>query len=150
MLVNHSFSDRLLDARKHEILKQIKDNEDEEEEVQNETVDESMESLFEELIGLQCCVPYTIPGCSVRTHNAVIAEILCDSDDQFDANDLQNLQVSVMFCNPMIDQMRPCKFFLDGHCQFEATKCRYCRKFSNKSGKKTAAFENLKLCEIFL
>lgn len=119
-----SFLDRLLNVRKHEILKQMNNEEENEEELQNETADDSMESLFEELIGLQCCVPYSIPGCSIRTHNAVIAEILCDSEGVFNADDLQNLKVSVMFCNPMIDQMRPCKFYLDGRCQFEAAQCR--------------------------
>lgn len=125
----------MLNARKHEILKQVKnevedeensdENENEDDEMENETGDVSMDSLFEELIGLQCCVPYSIPGCSIRTHNAVIAEILCDGPEKFDPEDLQNLQISVMFCNPIIDQMRPCKFYLDGRCQFEATQCRY-------------------------
>lgn len=70
-----------------------------------------------EIVGKKCSAPFNPFNSWGATtyYNAMI----CGLEDDF------NNKVRVMFTNPTHEKMIPCRFYLDGHCKFDATdKCR--------------------------
>ncbi|XP_054719456.1 zinc finger CCCH-type with G patch domain-containing protein-like isoform X2 [Uloborus diversus] len=72
--------------------------------------------------GNKCRAPFVREWGEKAYHNAIIFSTDLSEND-FD--DLSNVKVQVMFCNPVCDEMKPCPFFLDGHCKFDEAQCRF-------------------------
>ncbi|PIK35609.1 putative zinc finger CCCH-type with G patch domain-containing protein [Apostichopus japonicus] len=74
--------------------------------------------LQEEVAGTKCSLMYSQEWGAKERHNAIILE-LEPKKKQSD-----EICVRVLFCNPTHQSMRPCPFFLDGKCKFDAETCR--------------------------
>ena len=70
-----------------------------------------------DFVGTKCKVKYTQEWGSFQYHNAMILN--CDVDDS-----LGEVKVHVLFLNPIHKSMVPCKYFLNGNCDYNAT-CKY-------------------------
>lgn len=108
------------------------ENSDAEEENGNEKVCEVSFELYkvlQSMEGKKCRAPFTRQWGEKAYHNALIFST--DMEEQV-VEDLENVQVKVMFCNPLCDEMKPCPFFLDGHCKFDTEKCRFSHGYSVK------------------
>ncbi|XP_071821307.1 zinc finger CCCH-type with G patch domain-containing protein-like [Apostichopus japonicus] len=75
--------------------------------------------LQEEVAGTKCSLMYSQEWGAKERHNAIILE-LEPKKKQSD-----EICVRVLFCNPTHQSMRPCPFFLDGKCKFDAETCRF-------------------------
>jgi len=77
--------------------------------------DEFLESLSEvdELSSVKCRAPYFTEWNGEQYHNAMISNVICEKC------------VSVLFLNPIMDKMRPCKYFLENDCSYEDSTCKY-------------------------
>lgn len=98
----------------------------------SEEINEAHSELYKVLSsmeGKKCRAPFVRQWGERGYHNALIFST--DLEEQ-DIEDLNNVQVKVMFCNPICDEMKPCPFFLDGHCKFDAEKCRFSHGYSVK------------------
>ena len=75
--------------------------------------DEFLESLSEvdELSSVKCRAPYFTEWNGEQYHNAMISNVICEKC------------VSVLFLNPIMDKMRPCKYFLENDCRYFADIC---------------------------
>ena len=69
--------------------------------------DEFIESLSEvsDLSSVKCRAPYFTEWSGEQYHNAMISNVICDKC------------VSVFFLNPVMDKMKPCKYFLENDCR---------------------------------
>ncbi|GIY21928.1 hypothetical protein CDAR_200341 [Caerostris darwini] len=85
-------------------------------------------AVLSSMEGDKCRAPYMREPGDKNLYNAIIFST--DLEEQ--TVDLQEVMVKVMFCNPICDQMKPCPFFLDGHCKFSDNKCRYSHGYSVK------------------
>lgn len=92
-----------------------------EEEV-NDAVQEEFCAVLSSMEGNKCRAPFLQEWGETAYHNAIIFST--DLQDQ-NVDNLQEVMVKVMFCNPLSDRMKPCPYFLDGHCKFSDDKCRY-------------------------
>lgn len=84
--------------------------------------DDELLKTISSLEGTKCSAPFSQQWGEKCYHNAIISSVVLEEDD---VSCLENLQVKVMFCNPVCDRMKPCPFFLDGYCKFSDEKCRY-------------------------
>lgn len=85
----------------------------------NKQMDTSNENIGLDYVGTKCRVKYTQEWGTFQYHNAMILN--CDVDDTLD--DCQ-VKVHLLFLNPIHKSMVPCKYFLDGNCDYEAT-CKF-------------------------
>lgn len=54
--------------------------------------------------------------------------MVCGLDDGGDYEtdpELSHVRVKIMFTNPTHQEMLPCSYYLNGHCQFTDEQCRY-------------------------
>ncbi|GFT06158.1 zinc finger CCCH-type with G patch domain-containing protein [Nephila pilipes] len=100
-----------------------------EEEVVEDAVQEEFCAVLSSMEGKKCRAPFFQEWGEKALHNAIIFST--DLEDQTVGN-LQEVMVKVMFCNPLSDQMKPCPYFLDGHCKFPDDKCRYSHGYGVK------------------
>ncbi|KAF8788299.1 Zinc finger CCCH-type with G patch like protein [Argiope bruennichi] len=94
-----------------------------------EAIHEEFYSVLSSMEGNKCRAPFAQEWGERGFHNAIIFST--DLEDQT-VHNLQDVMVKVMFCNPLCDQMKPCPFFLDGHCKFSDNKCRYSHGYGVK------------------
>lgn len=92
------------------------------EDTEKEEDDAELLKTISSLEGTKCSAPFSQQWGEKCYHNAIISSVMVDEDE---LSSLESLQVRVMFCNPICDSMKPCPFFLDGHCKFSDEKCRY-------------------------
>ncbi|KAG8200388.1 hypothetical protein JTE90_028566 [Oedothorax gibbosus] len=105
------------------------DPEEDNEDAVDDAVHEEFCSVLDSMEGNKCRAPFMREWGEKGFHNALIFST--DLEGQ-DIQDPQEVKVKVMFCNPTCDQMRPCPFFLDGHCKFSDDKCRFSHGYSVK------------------
>lgn len=74
------------------------------------------------IVGKKCSAPYTFAWGARSYHNALICGIETANIQQIHRMD--DIQVIVLFTNPIHRNMIPCPFYLDGNCRFELNKCR--------------------------
>ncbi|XP_064457349.1 zinc finger CCCH-type with G patch domain-containing protein-like [Ornithodoros turicata] len=79
-----------------------------------------LSQLIEQLEGSQVRVPFSRDWAHTDYHNAVVLSV--DSDS---IRGIDNISVTVMFTHPQSAAMKPCSFFLEGHCKFSAEQCRF-------------------------
>ncbi|GBN48890.1 Zinc finger CCCH-type with G patch domain-containing protein [Araneus ventricosus] len=94
-----------------------------------EAIQEEFCSVLSSMEGNKCRAPFAQEWGERGFHNAIIFST--DLEGQT-VHNLQDVTVKVMFCNPLCDQMKPCPFFLDGHCKFSDDKCRYSHGYGVK------------------
>ena len=77
------------------------------------------------LEGVKCQAPFkSVNAATEFYHNAVIFAV--DSDCLTDENvSYENLKVQVVFSNPTCQKMIPCKYYIDGKCNFAEDRCRH-------------------------
>ncbi|XP_035213991.1 zinc finger CCCH-type with G patch domain-containing protein-like [Stegodyphus dumicola] len=92
-------------------------------------VHHELHKVLSSMEGSKCRAPFIRQWGEKAYHNAII--LSTDLEEQ-DLDDLANVQVKVMFCNPLCDEMKPCPYFLDGHCKFDQEKCRYSHGYGVK------------------
>ncbi|KAL4218838.1 hypothetical protein ACF0H5_021426 [Mactra antiquata] len=79
---------------------------------------QSLTVLYKDIIGTKCRAPYVHEWGAKTYSNALITSIECVSD-------LDLPKVKVMFCNPTLTSMLPCKYYLNGNCRFDEEDCRF-------------------------
>ncbi|CAL1298021.1 unnamed protein product [Larinioides sclopetarius] len=94
-----------------------------------EAIQEEFCSVLSSMEGNKCRAPFAQEWGERGFHNAIIFST--DLEDQT-VHNLQDVMVKVMFCNPLYDKMKPCPYFLDGHCKFSNDKCRYSHGYGVK------------------
>uniref|UniRef100_A0A158R4E4 AAA domain-containing protein n=1 Tax=Syphacia muris TaxID=451379 RepID=A0A158R4E4_9BILA len=73
----------------------------------------------EELIGMRCRAPYPHQvNHLIRFHDAIIYDIAHRDGG------VETLKVTVLYCHPLEEKMRPCEYFLDDRCHY-GDKCRF-------------------------
>ncbi|PRD23028.1 UNVERIFIED_CONTAM: zgpat [Trichonephila clavipes] len=92
-------------------------------------VQEEFCAVLSSMEGNKCRAPFLQEWGERGYHNAIIFS--SDLEGQT-VESLQEVMVKVMFCNPLSDQMKPCPYFLDGHCKFSDDKCRYSHGYGVK------------------
>lgn len=83
--------------------------------------DDDIEDSISSLVGSKCEAPFSFDWGVLGYHNALITSIEVTEIP----NSMDDIKIKVMYCNPRCDQMRPCPYYLEGECRFEATECRY-------------------------
>lgn len=80
------------------------------------------QSELETIVGKKCSAPYTFAWGARSYHNALVCGVETANVQQIHRMD--DIQVTVLFTNPIHRNMVPCPFYLDGNCRFELNKCR--------------------------
>ena len=129
----------LLELKKEELLKQLECYDDPSEcEKDKETAQRLKEDNFNNvaleqipdtsiglssLEGVKCQAPFkSVNSASEFYHNAIIFAV---HDDITDKASYETIKVRVVFSNPTCQKMIPCKYYIDGRCNFSEDKCRH-------------------------
>lgn len=96
-------------------------------EVETVSNDTELNSTLMALEGQKCRVSFKQEWGDFGYHNAVILNVKSNEIESMD-----DLKVDVMFCNPTCQSMKPCNFFMEGHCRFDAEQCRFSHGYSVK------------------
>ena len=125
----------LLELKKEQLLKELANFEDssdttinKEQSERGTTKDESgqIENTaldVSSLEGVKCQAPFkSVNAASEFYHNAIIFAV---NDTTGDETLYQDLLVRVVFSNPTCQKMIPCKYYLDGRCNFSEDQCRH-------------------------
>nr|XP_015909893.1 zinc finger CCCH-type with G patch domain-containing protein isoform X2 [Parasteatoda tepidariorum] len=94
----------------------------------DQNVHDELCKVLSSMEGNKCRAPFRSQRGEIGYHNAIIFS----TDLEDDIDDIQDVMVKVMFCNPVCEEMRPCPYFLDGHCKFHDNRCRYSHGYSIK------------------
>ena len=74
------------------------------------------------LEGVKCQAPFkSVNSANEFYHNAIIFAV---HDDIADKASYDNIKVRVVFSNPTCQKMIPCKYYVEGRCNFSEDKCR--------------------------
>ncbi len=92
-----------------------------EEEEDADVVDEDEdEGDLGDMIGMRCRAPYGTEfghKMPLQLHNAIILDVVDPS------RSVGEMEVRVLYSNPMFQAMKPCQFYLEDRCSFDDT-CR--------------------------
>uniref|UniRef100_A0A914VF14 Zinc finger CCCH-type with G patch domain-containing protein n=1 Tax=Plectus sambesii TaxID=2011161 RepID=A0A914VF14_9BILA len=87
-----------------------------------EAIDDDGQDIdLDDVIGMRCRAPYGTQfghKLPLELHNAVILDVVDPS------RPVEQMEVRVLYSNPMFLSMKPCQFFLEDRCSFE-TSCRF-------------------------
>ncbi|EEC02058.1 zinc finger protein, putative [Ixodes scapularis] len=76
--------------------------------------------LTDHLEGSKVRAPYSKDWGQMEYHNAIVLSV-----EAADIAHVDDIRVNVMFTHPTTPSMKPCSFFLEGHCKFSAERCRF-------------------------
>uniref|UniRef100_A0A5S6R263 Zinc finger CCCH-type with G patch domain-containing protein n=2 Tax=Trichuris muris TaxID=70415 RepID=A0A5S6R263_TRIMR len=76
-------------------------------------------NLADQLVGHRCLAPYTVTR-GLSYHNAIVFEVFYVPSSRI----IEDLQVKVMFLNPLNFNMMPCEHYLNSQCVY-GEACRY-------------------------
>lgn len=76
--------------------------------------------LTDHLEGSKVRAPYSKDWGQMEYHNAIVLSV-----EAADIGHVDDIRVNVMFTHPTTPSMKPCSFFLEGHCKFSAERCRF-------------------------
>lgn len=76
--------------------------------------------LEAELLNSNVQAPFSEGWGQMSLHSAVVLSV-----DTSDISSLDDIKVTVMFTHPTVQAMKPCSYFLEGRCKFDAEKCRF-------------------------
>jgi hypothetical protein len=109
----------LLEASKQELLSSLQSYQSNETEANiiEARDNENIEDDHIDLLGLKCQAPLDNSWGTSSYHNAIISNYIEDGTP--------DLSVRVMFTHPCFPSMKPCQFFMEGHCKFTDDACRY-------------------------
>ena len=130
----------LVELKKEALLKELEQYNDKEEytddkssqkreqiDVDQETDQQNVSNSLNvsALEGVKCQAPFkSINSAKEFYHNAVIFASNTDEDGVGHLS-YENLHVRVVFSNPTCQKMIPCKYYLDGKCNFSEDRCRH-------------------------
>lgn len=77
----------------------------------------TFQALYQHLINEKCRAPFKLNGQTESYHNAFIADIISEDDED-------GVTVKVLFLNPTHDRMKSCNYFFSNRCTF-ADSCKY-------------------------
>lgn len=75
------------------------------------------------LEGVKCKVPFQYEWGGLGFHNAIILGTEIDEDDG-------TVHINVVFMHPTSKKMKPCPFYLEGHCKYSDGTCHYSHGYS--------------------
>lgn len=81
---------------------------------------DELSRLIEQLEGSKVRVPFSRDWGHTDYHNAVVLSVEAESVERID-----DIKLTVMFTHPTAASMKPCSFFLEGHCKFSSDRCRF-------------------------
>jgi hypothetical protein len=130
----------LLELKKEELLKQLECYDDSSEgEKDKETTQRLKEDHYNNvtleqkedpsiglssLEGVKCQAPFkSLNSANEFYHNAIIFAVHDDITDN--ASSYETIKVRVVFSNPTCQKMIPCKYYIDGRCNYSEDKCRH-------------------------
>ncbi|PNF16311.1 hypothetical protein B7P43_G10830 [Cryptotermes secundus] len=73
------------------------------------------------LQGMKCQAPHKCRWGDVTYHNALV----CGAELTSSVRSMDQIQVRVMFTNPVQQDMLPCPYYLEGACRFSDEQCRF-------------------------
>lgn len=73
------------------------------------------------LQGMKCQAPHKCQWGDVTYHNALVCSVELASN----IHRMDQIQVRVMFTNPIQQDMLPCPYYLEGACRFSDEQCRF-------------------------
>ena len=130
----------LVELKKEALLKELEQYDDKEEyadeqsfqkreqiNVEQETDQQDVSNSLNvsALEGVKCQAPFkSVNSAKEFYHNAVIFATNTD-EDRIGHLSYENLHVRVVFSNPTCQKMIPCKYYLDGKCNFSEDRCRH-------------------------
>ncbi|XP_025425130.1 zinc finger CCCH-type with G patch domain-containing protein [Sipha flava] len=112
-----------------------------------------IENELANLQGSKCQAPFENEYDETSTyHNALIMSVkINDSTDQ---QSLDDIMVTVLYTNPICNQMLPCQFFLSGECKYSDEQCYFSHgtqvPLSRLTEFKEPEFNNLKVGNLVL
>lgn len=87
--------------------------------------DESTKKLVEDLRNLEgnhCRAPFTENWGGHSFHNSLVLSVVTDDSGHVDLDDPK---IKVLFTQPTSSKMIPCRFYLNGRCNFSEDTCRF-------------------------
>ncbi|CAL4191153.1 unnamed protein product, partial [Meganyctiphanes norvegica] len=87
--------------------------------------DDSAKKIVDELRNLEgshCRAPFTENWGGHSYHNALVLSVVTDETGHVD---LDNPQIKVLFTQPTSLKMLPCRFYLNGRCNFSEAACKF-------------------------
>ncbi|XP_013783609.1 zinc finger CCCH-type with G patch domain-containing protein-like [Limulus polyphemus] len=85
--------------------------------------DEDIMVMLSSLPGTKCRAPFSREWGELSYHNAIVLSYHVEQKTSPETP--EDIKVSVMFCNPICNAMKPCSFYLEGKCKFSDENCRY-------------------------
>lgn len=85
--------------------------------------DEDIMGMLSSLPGTKCRAPFSREWGELSFHNAVVLSYHVEQETS--PKSPEDIKVSVMFCNPICNAMKPCSFYLEGKCKFSDENCRF-------------------------
>lgn len=76
--------------------------------------------LTDHLEGSKVRAPFSKDWGQMEYHNAIVLSV-----EAADIAHVDDIRVNVMFTHPTTPSMKPCSFFLEGHCKFSSERCRF-------------------------
>lgn len=76
--------------------------------------------LTDHLEGSKVRAPFSKDWGQMEYHNAIVLSV-----EAADIGHVDDIRVNVMFTHPTTPSMKPCSFFLEGHCKFSTERCRF-------------------------
>ncbi|CAN7992810.1 unnamed protein product [Ixodes hexagonus] len=76
--------------------------------------------LTDHLEGSKVRAPFSKDWGQMEYHNAIVLSV-----EATDIAHVDDIRVNVMFTHPTTPSMKPCAFFLEGHCKFSSDRCRF-------------------------
>ncbi|KAK3917294.1 Zinc finger CCCH-type with G patch domain-containing protein [Frankliniella fusca] len=98
---------------------------------------------LEALQGMKCQAPFC-HGWGTSYHNALVFHV----EPADNITGMDQIQVRVMFTNPIETKMIPCTYYLEGECRFDDQRCRFSHgeiaQLSNLKEYKEPNFDSIK------
>lgn len=76
--------------------------------------------LEAELLNSNVQAPFSKGWGQISLHSAIVLSV-----DTSDIASVDDIKVTVMFTHPTVQAMKPCSYFLEGRCKFDAEECRF-------------------------
>nr|XP_039262498.1 zinc finger CCCH-type with G patch domain-containing protein-like [Styela clava] len=89
----------------------------------NEIFLDSIEYV-DDISGVKCQAPFSTEWSGTQYHNAMI-QVAVENDESICDKADNEMNVKVLFLNPIMKEMQPCPYYLEGNCKFDEAGCRY-------------------------
>ncbi|XP_076809477.1 zinc finger CCCH-type with G patch domain-containing protein-like isoform X2 [Clavelina lepadiformis] len=85
-----------------------------------ETIEDS-----DDITGVRCRAPFRTEWSGVQYHNAMIMDVINETNNSKKEYSDPKIFVKVLFLNPTLIEMKPCHFMLEGKCKFSSRECKF-------------------------